>query len=321
MGLSLSEYLQRDFTVEQVDAMLIELGGRDQLRFPLSSRAYFHLVLSGTATLKLDDAAQPLQLQTGDMALLLYGAGHTLGVAGVKRPRCIHTFERAPPADEPRLIQSAGDAVALRVIGGELRLGRVLRSAPVNRALPQLLHYSAGASTDHAGRTLLGDLSQIGQACRGAGASAFVDALVRLQLVHALRQIHDDLQQLFPVRFGTPELARVAAVVGRIRAHPEKPWTVAMLAREIGWSRSSFAAKFQAHAGQSPMGFVTRTRLSQAATLLTSHHDMPLWEVARRVGYQAPSAFTRAFKLRYGVSPRRYAAQMAQDVAAVTPHP
>jgi AraC-like DNA-binding protein len=46
---------------------------------------------------------------------------------------------------------------------------------------------------------------------------------------------------------------------------------------------------------------------------------MPLWEVSRRVGYQAASAFTRAFKAHYGIAPRGYAAQLARGLATTDP--
>jgi AraC-like DNA-binding protein len=95
-----------------------------------------------------------------------------------------------------------------------------------------------------------------------------------------------------------------------MQAHPDRPWTLAQIAKGMGLSRSAFSAKFRAHVGRSPMEYLTEIRMKYAAYLLRSTNDMPLWEVGKRVGYQDESSFARAFKLRYGVSPRAYAKKL-----------
>jgi AraC-like DNA-binding protein len=82
----------------------------------------------------------------------------------------------------------------------------------------------------------------------------------------------------------------------------------------MGWSRSSFSAKFGAYVGKGPIQFVTHTRLAEAISLLRSNPDLPMWELARRVGYEAQSSFTRTFKSYFGMTPREYVAEFG-DVA------
>jgi transcriptional regulator GlxA family with amidase domain len=121
-------------------------------------------------------------------------------------------------------------------------------------------------------------------------------------------------------------MGRIAAIVRKMREHPEKRWTVASLAAEMGCSRSSFAAKFHAYTGMGPIRFAARTRLLYAQSLLKSDPGLPLWEVAKRVGYDAQGSFTRAFKEHFGISPRGYVRELQKKSASTTaasigPHP
>ena len=296
MTLTVSEYLLRDFVVERVDAALFELAGAGSLRLPASSRAYFHIVLAGSMRLRLEDGAAPVELHSGDVAFLLYGAAHTLQRHGVRAAAPPHTHKRWASADTPPLIKVGSGSGELRVLSGSLQLARTLRSAPVNRALSHVLHYTPEPPVD---------MAQLQDAaCRGPGASAFVFALAQLHLVQLLRRVHDDFQQIFPVRLGAPDMGRMAVIVRKMREHPERRWTVASLAQEIGCSRSSFAAKFQAYAGVGPIRYAAQTRLAHAAAMLKDNPELPLWEVAKRVGYDTQGSFTRAFKAQFGVPPR-----------------
>lgn len=62
------------------------------------------------------------------------------------------------------------------------------------------------------------------------------------------------------------------------------------------------------------MGFVRRLRLEQAALRLKIR-DVPITDIALRSGYSSHEAFTRAFRSRFGTSPRRYRAQSGPSAA------
>lgn len=312
MTLTLSEYLLRDFAVEQVDSILIESGDEAKLRFPAADHAYFHLVLAGKAKLELETSGQTAELRAGDFAILLYGAAHMIGGMRARRGKGVLYSEAWQAAEEPPLLKLGAGSRELRMLSGRLQLTRVLRSAPVNRALPHLLTYPVARGTNGAIGPVFGDMGMVEAACRGPGASAFVFALAHLHLVQVLRQVNEDMRQMMPVSIGDPEMGRMATVVRKIRAHPEKRWTVASLAQEVGCSRSSFAAKFQAYAGVGPIKYVARSRLNHAAAMLKGNPELPLWEVAKRVGYDTQGSFTRAFKAQFGMSPRNFVKQCIQ---------
>lgn len=298
---TLSQYLLDDFGIEQVEAALLALSSDEQARLPGTARAYFHLVLKGRAALKLSGVDGICELAPGDFALLLYGSAHTLGAVGGRRLRKPVPITRFDSGDELAELPRAQPDAPLRLLCGTLWLGWSPRKAPVNRALPLLLTQRFGETG-----SLAAEPAAIERACRGAGGAAFVHALVQLQLMQLLRQVHDELRALIELRIGAPELGRIAAIVRKVNAHPERPWTVASLAHEVGYSRSAFAEKFKAQTGLGPIAYVTRARLKRALALLDSQRELPLWEIALRVGYESQGTFTRVFKAQYGLSPRAY---------------
>jgi AraC-like DNA-binding protein len=78
-------------------------------------------------------------------------------------------------------------------------------------------------------------------------------------------------------------------------------------------SRSAFAARFTALVGEPAMHYVARWRMNVALTWL-KEDDVPLAEVAGRLGYESESAFSRTFKRVIGFSPgavRRTAATVS----------
>jgi AraC-like DNA-binding protein len=87
-----------------------------------------------------------------------------------------------------------------------------------------------------------------------------------------------------------------------IHQAPERDWSVGDLAREVGMSRSAFAARFTGLVGEPVMRYVADWRLQQARVHLGQSSE-PLSAVARRFGYQSEAAFCRAFKRTFGVPP------------------
>jgi AraC-like DNA-binding protein len=67
-------------------------------------------------------------------------------------------------------------------------------------------------------------------------------------------------------------------------------------------SRSVLDARFRDVLGRSPIRYLTDWRMHLAEDLLATT-DLSVASVARRVGYDAEEAFSRAFKRRHGDSP------------------
>jgi transcriptional regulator GlxA family with amidase domain len=88
-----------------------------------------------------------------------------------------------------------------------------------------------------------------------------------------------------------------------------RAWTVTELARRVGLSRPAFARRFVAHAGISPLRYLTRYRMERAAEML-AQPELRLAQVAGQVGYSSEYAFNRAFKRQHRVAPGTFRRQL-----------
>jgi AraC-like DNA-binding protein len=94
----------------------------------------------------------------------------------------------------------------------------------------------------------------------------------------------------------------VGKTLALLHAQPAHAWTVEELARNVGLSRSALAERFNALIGAPPMQYLTRWRISLAATRLRDS-NAPIARVAAEVGYESEAAFNRAVKRELGVPP------------------
>lgn len=100
--------------------------------------------------------------------------------------------------------------------------------------------------------------------------------------------------------------AQADAVVGPVlramHAHPERPWTLALLAGEAGVARTTLAGRFARLVGVPPLTYLTEWRMAVAADLL-AESPATVASVARKVGYADAFGFSVAFKRVHGFSP------------------
>lgn len=79
----------------------------------------------------------------------------------------------------------------------------------------------------------------------------------------------------------------------------------ASLAKEVGISRSTLAARFAARLGEGPLHCLTNWRMNKAAVLL-SETDNKIATIIEKVGYQSEPSFNAAFKKIYGIPPGQF---------------
>ena len=94
----------------------------------------------------------------------------------------------------------------------------------------------------------------------------------------------------------------IAGALERIHAEPERAWTVAALASEVGVSRATFARRFAQAVGEPPLTYLTAWRMAIASRLLRET-ELKIADVAYRVGYEFEFAFAKAFKRAYAIAP------------------
>jgi len=89
---------------------------------------------------------------------------------------------------------------------------------------------------------------------------------------------------------------------------PGHPWTLQELAERLCMSRTVFAQKFKKRVGMTSMEYLTRWRMLLAGDRL-KRSDESLSEICSSLGYEAESAFGRAFRRVWGCSPREHRRQ------------
>ncbi len=108
--------------------------------------------------------------------------------------------------------------------------------------------------------------------------------------------------------------ARLSGAVASMLDNPGKSYTLEDLAATAGMSRSAFAEHFVATIGRSPIEFLRCVRLYHASRLLVMT-ELPIKVVAKSVGYESRSYFSRAFRAAYGVDPTEYRNGLSGSIA------
>ena len=103
-------------------------------------------------------------------------------------------------------------------------------------------------------------------------------------------------------RSGEPVLAEAFAVIDR--RHTES-LSLRDVAREVGMTPGHLTTIVRRRTGRTVQEWIIERRMAEARNLL-SETDVPIQEVARRVGISDPGYFSRLFRRTHGTSPRSW---------------
>lgn len=98
----------------------------------------------------------------------------------------------------------------------------------------------------------------------------------------------------------------VAAAIGLMCDQLDRQWRIEDLAAEVAMSSSQLRRIFQSQIGISPSGCLRQLRVDRMAELLLNG-GISVGEAAVATGWSSPTVAARAFKRRFGLSPREFA--------------
>ncbi len=264
------------------------------------------------------ELGEPLELHEGDVAVVRGGPVYTVSDHPSTRPQ-VTVLKGNICVDPDGHLVSQRMSLGVRTWGNGTDDGIIDR----DRGAPgsAVLLVGTWAAETEAGRPLLAALPDLLVRRRGDGDATVVDLLATeiqrdepgqevvldrlldLALVSVVRSWLAEERQV------TRGLAHDDTVVGEalrlLHHHPQHPWTIASLAREVGVSRAALARRFGELVGEPPMTYLTHWRLSLAADLLAATDDA-IEQVAHQVGYGSGFALSAAFKRVRGVSPQQH---------------
>lgn len=277
--------------------------------------AAFHIVLRGNCCLEVDSVDGLTWLSERDLVILPHGHAHVVRDSPTSPATRLEDLIADSKTDHRGLLRAGGRGPKTVLVCGGFRF-EDRTSNPLLAALPPMIHLRGRRPGVEAWlRTTLDFLARESDAYR-PGADSVVTRLADILFIEAIRDY-----------FSSPEAEtlglavalrdpRVGAAVASILRHPETDWDVQTLARHAGMSRTAFALQFAKLVGRSPLGYVTRCRMSKAAALLrTSTATIP--QIAERVGYHSEVGFSRAFKRSFRATPAAYRRAAHRDRTAI----
>ena len=149
------------------------------------------------------------------------------------------------------------------------------------------------------------------------GQRLLADRLFEVVVLQLLRWLLDHPQET-GIRSGLitglsdPRLARVLTAMHEA---PGEAWTLERMARCAGMSRTAFANTFRECVGRTPADYLGNWRMALAQSRL--REGLPIKRLAEELGYANPSALSRAFAAKVGVSPREWLARERNEANAI----
>jgi AraC-like DNA-binding protein len=258
-------------------------------------------VSAGECRLVLEEGGGTHRLGPGDFVVVPRGDAHRLqagAAAHVERVEVVAARVR-----DGRAQAGPGEAVA-EYLCGAFRFG-ALDDHPLLSALPPAIVVRSAGGAPHPWLTAHLDAVACESRSGRPGGEAVVTRLSEVLFVQAIRYHLAELPAGATGWLAALRDASLGRAVALMHRHPERAWTVATLAREVGMSRSHFAERFAAVVGRAPLAYLADWRMHVGRTLLRDG-GLRVGEVARRVGYGSEAAFSTAFKRATGVAPGAY---------------
>lgn len=260
----------------------------------------FHVVASGACWVRVGDGDKRWA-QRGDVIVLPYGDQHQMGGVIETDTVSISTFLEMPPWRQMPVIRHGADGKLTDVVCGYLHSSDPLFD-PGLRGFPPVfvVRPPEGPAAEWVQANVAYALEQASAEPPSGGI--LMSRLPELLLVEVLR--------LHLASAPAADHGWLAAVndpvlhsaMSWLHKAPEQHCTVSELARRVAVSRSLLDARFREVLGRSPIRYLTEWRMHLAEDLLATT-DLGVGVVARRVGYDAEEAFSRAFKREHGQSP------------------
>lgn len=263
-------------------------------RFPLNDRGYATTYLGGTHALHLHSyegviriGAERFALRDGDLTISPAGIPSAYDLREPGHHWCVHFF----PANNNEGVQ-----------------------------VPLALHLVLQGAASYVRERLM-NISRLharGSAAESPDALADATAAIALQDLLLWCAARFQAQSAAPGTEAAAVIERVAAIID---ARFQQPISVRRIAREVGKSQNYVARRFRERFGMTILQYALTRRIAHARFLLEST-DLPIRQIAERVGIDDPQYFNKQIRRRLGNNPSavRSAARRPAPTGTKTPY-
>jgi AraC-like DNA-binding protein len=260
----------------------------------------FHIVTAGHCWLEVK-GEEPRLLQQGSLALVPHGIGHCLRSSPEDEAVPLFDIPVEKVSDRYEIMRFGGGGGSTQLTCCVVRFDHVAGQKLIS-LLPRVLHINS--LMDEEDNWLQSTLRFIAREAKEQrpGGETVITHLADILIIQTIRSWIDSASQAEQGWLAALRDLQVGRALAVIHREPEKDWSVASLAKEVGMSRSGFSARFTSLVGESAMRYLTRWRMQLARAQLQETSDT-LSVLADRLGYQSEAAFCRAFKRIFGVPP------------------
>ncbi|GAB0113378.1 AraC family transcriptional regulator [Acidisoma sp. C75] len=291
-----------------------DAGGEFAVQFGAHEGIKFHAVVSGACWVSVETVAEPLRIRAGECFLLPRGKAFRISSDLHVPP--VDLQEILPPVPDGRIVTYSGGGDFLS-IGGYFTLSEG-QADLLLETLPAILHIRETEDAEMLRWCIQRMRKELLEGLPGdvlVAQQLAMMVLVQALRIHLAAKRNGESGWLFAL--ADP---RLRAAIGAMHRAPSYPWTVEGLAREAGMSRTAFALRFKRMAGLSPMAYLTRWRMLQAAEKLTTSRQS-LGEIGASLGYDSEKSFSAAFRRVMRQPPRQYARHANEGAARAAPRP
>ena len=260
----------------------------------------FHVVTTGHCWLKID-GEEPRLLQQGSLTLLPHGDGHSVHSSPDADSEPLFDIPVEQISERYEIMRYGGDGDLTHLTCGVVSFDHIAGQQLIKQ-LPKVLHINAW--DDEEGSWLQSTLHFIAREAGELrpGGETVITHLADILIIQAIRSWIDSSPEADQGWLAALRDKQVGRALAAIHREPEKDWTVATLASEVGMSRSGFSARFSKLVGEPAKHYLTHWRMQLARAQLIETSDT-LSVIADRLGYQSEAAFCRAFKRVFGAPP------------------
>lgn len=273
-----------------------DLGPRACVQVPASDGMKFYTVAAGQCWLTTEWDNTIRRLEENHCFLLPKNKGFRLSASNDYPPSEVTVFSER---DCGKISTYQGGAVCL-VLGSHFDFSG-LESDLLLQSFPSLIHFTHTPDQSKLRWLLdsLGDEFRFPQ----AGGMLATQHLAQLIFVQAMRECMTSQQNSLSGWLRALTDPKMSKALHCMYERPNHKWTVETLGRTVGMSRAAFARRFTELTGEPPLDHLTRWRMALATQRLSTTQKT-VAEIARSLGYDSASAFTKTFRRNTGQSPR-----------------